>query len=737
MLKISLCAALFGAPLPALPALPLPPTPADLIPAPVSAPLVNSIPDVRGLEYREVTLEQFIGVSIGNFQGSVRRVQPPAIHLWVLPAQNGEARRGVGWNGVEYELESVGNLADWRADVEARLKPRVDGQEYFLPRAFEFSGGAVSQWFLERLSAPELKRRARLQASSFPFGSNSNDPDTEYLYSLRDAGVSSFAGGDFEQAKRQLQTLSAVLPPETPRNAYNPRAEATTILADIARRETDVPRPTEEIAGLIWDLQNLRSFGGWTQNRTVQKLVDLGDRAVEPLLDALENDDRLTLAVRVNMFRAQRFEPLATVRDAAQGALDVLLKHHYYSSDYRLKPAEQQRQIASQMRADWNKVKGQTPTERVFKILSQSGQTPERLEEAARELVRGGKPYGSNISYGRVINGVVILVPEPQTLFGEPLRNRRNPSVSDLLEARILELSSRALNGKPMANALDPTLPDNINAPDAYALNRAMRAANALALFAVKWEPKRGAALLGAQLERAKTFAAKSPRGVREDAENGVQSARRGFLTARLDTPFRAAALREYGAFLKSQPFGRFREADYVPLWRFASEPAMIEATKSLFSAPLRPFQAAATGQISDSGRDTAFQLLYSPMVRIPVVKAAIARELANRTVIGQVRARENGTAEVVVTAFNWNGPTLKMTTSRLENGAFQPLPVCDLVGFRLMEKRIDSRHLPRFTPLLDLSLPRAKRDARLKEIAALLAQNQVASNDFGFENAN
>ncbi len=691
------------------------------------APLVrvtsSEIPDVRGLQYRAVTLAQFAPASVSGLQNFRRDYQPPAVHLWILPAKNGDRTAlGLGWNGVEYELKSVGALADWRADVNAYIKPRVEGAPNYRPRAFEFSGAPVSQLFLERLGAPELRRPARLGRSSY----GSADPNAEYLQNLRNAGVSFFTQGDFEQAKRQLQTLLAILPVETGRGVYNSREEARAILADITRREADALRPVDEVAGLIWDLQNVRSINGWSIDPTLRKLVDAGDRAVESLLDALENDARLTLAVRTNNFKYQRFEPIATVRDAAQEALNVLLKHRYYATNPGVLPDLQQKRIAEMMRADWDKVKGQTPVERVFQALAQPNQSPDRLEEAARELVRIGKPYYSNIQYVEKKNGVYQSILEPKTFFGEPLRARQSPSVSDLLEARVLELSQRALIGKPTPNALDPTLPYGPDTPDSFALNKAMNAANALSLVETKWDLKRAAPLLGAQLERAKRFARLAPRGLRESAENDVNRARIEFLEARLNTPFRAAAMREYAAWVQSQPFGRFSQDNYAPLWRFPSEPVLQGAFKTLLNTPRKPFQAAAQFTTGGFDYDSAFRLLASPLLETPLFRAAISRELDNKTVIGTLIARKNGEAEVKVTAWSWSGQHIYTKTPHLENGVIQPLRVCDLVGFWLMENRPMPSGQTRTYPLLDVSLPTAKRDVRLRQIKVMLVQNRV-----------
>ncbi|HEX8463611.1 MAG TPA: hypothetical protein VF627_03250 [Abditibacterium sp.] len=705
--------------------------------AALKAPLPSPIPDVRGLEYRVVTMARPVGASEIYVPGVKSRPQP-AVHLWILPTKNGEPARGLGWNGVEYELKSVEELADWRADVEAFLKPRVEGERYFLPRTFEFSGQPISQAYLDQLGAPELRRQARLRMTSY---GNAN-PEAEYWRNLRDAGVGAFVSGDFSEARRQLQVLLAALPAEIPRNIPNPRAEATLVLADIERRLHDAPRPSDKIAGLIWDLQNVRAHQfsspgnlGWTQERVVQQLIDESDAAVEPLLNSLENDARLTLSVRLSRADWRRPGSLGTVREAAQSALEVLLKHRYSSTSFRLGFEDQQRDIARQMRADWQKLKGDSPVERIYKTLAQPDQTPQRLEEAARELVRLGKPYNGTFIEG---NGGTLRFEAPsQVFFGEPLRTRSNPSVSDLLEARIEELTNRALNGRFSPSALDPTLPTSINDPNPYVLNTTLRTANELAWLYAKWEPKRAWPLLGAQLQRSKTYVAKAPRGIAEDARRNLNRTRRQFLAARLNSPFRAAAMREYGEFLQEEPFGRLSQEEYAPLWLLRDEPAIKSATHTLFAAPLKPFQAIAQWKTRDFDYDSAFRLLHSPLIQNPLFQVAVLRELSNKTVIGTLSQGRIDQIDLKMTAWDWSAQGIILTAAQraafLQRGKSQPLRVCDLVGFWLREDRSAKNSQSRHYPLLDVSLSVSQRDARLSQIAQLVKQKKVVSEEIGF----
>ena len=662
----------------------------------------TSIPDVSTLEYRAVRL------TLPAHWPQLDHEAEQVAHLWIVPQRenNGGPSLGIGWNGTPYEVQSVGDTADWRADVAAFLA----SEKRFATNPLAFGGRAVSRQMLISLGDAELQTKVGADIRLY-----SDNPQTDYLRNLRDAGLTSFALGQFSQSQLQLNRLLEVWPDQTPANFFDSRPEARRILADIERRAGQQPRPTDEVAGLIWDLQNVRAYQrftpggiGWTENPTVQKLINAGDEAVEPLLDTLENDDRLTRSFDAE---GNFFGPgsVGTVRKAAQSALETLLNHRYRANITKATPAQKSANIVAQMRADWNRVKGAAPVDRVFNELAQSGQTAERLSEAAHELVRVNPPHGYR-QIGPKLPG--------QTFFGEPLRARQNPSVSDVLEARIRELTNRALNADRSANA----------SPNMYGLARELNTANELALILNKWERARALPLLGAQLQRSQTYA---NTGGSQDDLNGT---RRQFLAARANSPYRAEALREYGAFLQRQPFGRVSPDDYRPLWRYADEPAMIEAAHALFDAPRRPFESAATWKTESYRGDDAFRLLTSPLVKTPVFRAAVLRELKNQTVIGALVKSSADQAKIKVAAWKWSDQSVPLRGRALENGESQPLRVCDLVGFWLYEKLPDEDGQPRAGSMLDLTLPMALRDARLKQIAAFVAQGRVVAAEIGIE---
>ena len=667
----------------------------------------SSIPDISALEYRAVRLTP---VQRWPLRGTASEV---TAHLWVKAAFDADPKIGFGWDGVPYELQSVGDKADWRADIEAFLanKNRYD------ENAFPFDGQSVSRQMLMALGATDLQRKVGAAVRLY----GGTNPQAGYLQNLRDAGVASFGAGQFSQAQLQLNQLIADWPAKPPENLDDLRPEARMVLADIERRAGQQPRPTDEVAGLIWDLQNVRAYQMsvpgtiiWAQNPTVQKLINVGDGAVEPLLDALENDDRLTRSLYAARVRRGP-GAIGTVRQAAQSALEILLNHRYSASNYQLPPAQQGADIAAQMRADWLHVKGETPTDRVFNALNQSGQTPQHLLEAAYELVRVGPRDGSR----RI--GTKLQMPG-ETFFGEPLRARQNPGVSDLLETRINELTRRARAEKLAGNTANP-----------YELNNTLGAANELAVVYAKWDAARALPLLSAQLEKTKQFVADSPSGTRDEAQRSLNRTRREFLSARLNSPQRAEAMDEYAEFLQSAPFGSLSEEDYAPLALFPDEPALKRAAHALFDAPAQPFLSIVTRKTSNFNYYRSLDLLSSSLIKNPIFRDAVLRALRDKTVVGNVVKNKKGEAETRVSARGWNSQTTKLGGRSLEKGDSQPLRLCDLVASNLRRKLPDEDGQTRSAWQLDITLPTAERDARLKQIAESLKRGNVAVNDFEF----
>ena len=73
----------------------------------------QGLSDPRGCEYREVE------ITVGSVMGGAGRVKT---HAWVLPSLPSDRHFAVGWNGLVYPVESVGEKADLRRDVLALVE---------------------------------------------------------------------------------------------------------------------------------------------------------------------------------------------------------------------------------------------------------------------------------------------------------------------------------------------------------------------------------------------------------------------------------------------------------------------------------------------------------------------------------------------------------------------------------------------------------------------------------------
>jgi hypothetical protein len=187
-----------------------------------------------------------------------------------------------------------------------------------------------------------------------------------------------------------------------------------------------------DIPALIGALDRLavRQDGqpGWVsfgKSLIIEALVAADAKAVEPLLDCLENDRRLTQSVHFWRDFSQDRTVLG-VHEAALAALEQILSANYYkviSTGANLTRGgdEARAKMVETIRADWLAHGKITGIERAYRTLANDHADPDLWADAAASLFVGGeKPDLSK--------------PQP----GEALRDGRTPSVTDLLERRVL-----------------------------------------------------------------------------------------------------------------------------------------------------------------------------------------------------------------------------------------------------------------------------------------------------------
>ena len=224
------------------------------------------------------------------------------------------------------------------------------------------------------------------------------------------------------------------------------------LLADEERRATESPRgpvpphggdPAGRVAALIRDLDQIAipqqmHFGNSANSSPlVVALVEEGDAAVEPLLAAVESDTRLTRTVTYGrgMSIDRRVHPVVEPEIAALTA--ILKTQQFDGQAYQAGPGTPSRKdLARSMRDYWMKNRALSQTERWYRTLRDDSSGYPRWSEAAMSIVlpadRGAPAAGIYLPW---------IATSASPMKGEELRSRRDPSVSELLARRALEIA--------------------------------------------------------------------------------------------------------------------------------------------------------------------------------------------------------------------------------------------------------------------------------------------------------
>ncbi len=419
----------------------------------------QGLADPRGLEYREIE------IAVGNpWNGGG---YPIKTHGWVLPEDGKDGQFAVAWNGLFYPVVRVGDAADLHKDWAPDAKmPEAIG------RAF---GGASESLSVSHASPTALKMVLLLRLGEVEIVnriSKLTKPETNadpYLAIARDwawfafeRAVCAHERGDDRLALADARLLTKIQPlieAEAKRRGFKPDSDYSntrfpdrklpylpflkqlpSLLIDCERRVANQKNPSLpkiDIAALIDDLQNVdaRQWGqpggvSLAGDARVQALVKRGNEVVEPLLDAIENDARLTRSVSFgrDFFRSRH---LISVSEAAYAALADLLRVQFKTYGENGEPFSK-KELAAQIRAYWAKMGALSPVERFYTTLKDDKAGKDQWLQAAANIVQptdveshGGWTTIPNRKQGQKIQ-----------LRGESLRDGRTPSVSQLLAQR-------------------------------------------------------------------------------------------------------------------------------------------------------------------------------------------------------------------------------------------------------------------------------------------------------------
>jgi hypothetical protein len=637
--------------------------------------------DPRGCTYREI--EIVLG-DVWSGGGEAKKT-----HGFVF---GGDAW-AVAWNGLVYRTKSVGPAADLHADMKAILDTD-EKKDHFPTTAEEFFVGVKSAttlkaMLLARLGEGALAKRMwdalAMRQDTTPLQAAAGD----WLWSLYDRGVNAHIRGDSElviESWRKLPELAKlgkfdfladvddVLADERRRASARAPAMDDAAIASLAKlsqsdRIAKLVAALDQVAARQWGQPGGVVLG---EDRIVKALIAEGEPAVEPLIDAFENDTRRTRSVQFWRDFARHRSVLA-VYEAAYVALSGILDASFFEAvstgdHLTARGVEGRREVGKKIREHWAKWKGVPQEERWYKELGDDAAGPDAWITAAYKIVQ---PTNVQVIPSSSISRSTTQTPLPPgqkpSLRGEPLRSKTSPSVTALFAKRLSSMSD-------------------------------VRHACAMASAFADWDSAAALPQL-ARLERS-TIAAYALSS--EKHSSGMCIA--NLTSARTDAGDATAALAEYGAWIaKASP----KDVDYdlqnwlAPMIAHPTSPPIIAAANAMFRAP-SPWVPFA----SETGSSQS-EILRLDLYKLDAFRAHVAAELADKKKIGTIEIQASN-VQVKTQSF----------TSGQGIDAHDPLKPAD-------GTKMDLRVCDQYASMLDggpafkIYWPQAERDRALVQMIA------------------
>ncbi len=672
----------------------------------------QGLADPRGLEYREIE------IAVGNpWNGGG---YPIKTHGWVFPEEGRAGRLAVAWNGLVYPVVRVGNVADVRKDWATDPKKSS-------VRGWNFGGASeassvdfvwpsrIKMVLLLRLGETELVQR--ISKNIQPQNADPYlDLARDWTWNAFERAVCAHERGDDRLALVDARRLSRVQPlieAEATRRGLQPDSDQSNsrfpdrklpflpflrqlpvLLADGERRvatPNPAPLPLKDIAAMIDDLQNVdaRQWGqpggvSLAGDPRIQALVKQGDGIVEPLLQTLENDNRLTRSVSFGRdFHRDRH--LISVAEAASAALEDFLHVDFKSYGENGEPFSR-KQFAAQIRTYWAKMGALSHAERFYKTLQDPDAGKDQWLQAAANIVQpiDVESHGGWVSMPERKPGQKIQ------LRGEKLRDGRAPSVSLLLAKRSDDIAAIRTH----------------SSDDSFLFLNASQ----IALDLAAWDKAAAIPVLRRRLTRAWNIGAK-PDDIL--AFNGNPAERFGTMIAKM-TLARArcgdlSAYDEYAAWiqkaqLKGVSFGN--DELQMPLIEGAARPSIGRAIAFLFNDPKSPW----SNVLADGNGFWIMDFWKTPLANTQGFRKQAMRALSDKSFAGSItfnpRAEWNSRMEAGISlkgmSMGFNGSNNDPDTP--PPGQKRSFRVCDVYTYFYARHQ----HGPKF----QLFWPEKKRDA-------------------------
>lgn len=362
-------------------------------------------PDPRGCAYRMVEVRQR---SLWD-EGEVVRLP-----MFVLPGETA----AIDWYGVVVRVVSVGEPADLEAhaalvrEAISAASPESPGSLYAEPlRALGLRATTHASVIFARLGLVVGLEPEPISADTILGG---------WRYGWAEHALLCFMRGDDDEALFALDTLDDLDPlPEGARvstngNAYElrpaMRAELSRRITATSRLEIDGDRfhadlsdvPTDVLVEALDEVRarQLGQPGGlnFLWEPVPHALVARGEEVLEPLLDVLERDPRLTRSVHFwRDFAPDR--TMSAVYEVAYVVLANVLDWSLFDTpctgcDLTNAGVAARERVATEMRAFWTTTGRLTPAQRMLAVLADDHAEPAAWAQAAlRLLARGDVDY--------------------------------------------------------------------------------------------------------------------------------------------------------------------------------------------------------------------------------------------------------------------------------------------------------------------------------------------------------
>lgn len=447
--------------------------------------LASGLPDPKGLPYRKIS------IVTGSCYGINSLVDTKG---WMLPPGKNGTLFAIAWNGLVYPVVKSDGDADFDKSVAELIRP---GKRRFGPFGWDDGEGEeVLPSSVDLLHGLYLTRLGKVKAAEALLKRRDDPPKDftpavadDWAWNLYDRAVAAHSRGDAKLALASLRELERIKPsliklfPEPKDGEAGPLSWASQfneLKSECERRikEHKLGRLDEkafvatgpDVPTLIDTLDRIYVMQGGQpadvmldESPVVTALVAKDGAAVEPLLKCLAEDTRMTQSVHFWRDFAHDRTVLG-VHEAAIFALQGILHAEYFSlgstgDSFTAHGDNGRKAAAAKIRTEWEKYHKATGPERSFQILSDNTATRSMWLFAADSLVFDrDKPA------------------RDERL--EVLRERKNPSVSDLLEKRIV---------------------DSMTAKDEE--SAAATARCRLLICLLRWEPERGRAAIKRQTD--------------------------------------------------------------------------------------------------------------------------------------------------------------------------------------------------------------------------------------------